>query len=101
MSELGDRRRLFTRLLPRLIDKMIEDGFEPMLGRDGLKHMKNSLHYDGLAVDIDLTLNGEYLPTGIEHEPFGIFWEGLDPLCCWGGRFKDSNHYSITMGGRE
>jgi hypothetical protein len=25
----------------------------------------------------------------------GEFWEGLHPLCRWGGRFNDGNHYSI------
>ena len=95
------RRVLFTSLLPRLIDKMREEGYEPMLGRDGLKHKLLSLHYDGLAIDIDLTKNGVYLDDGKDHQQFGVFWEGLDPLCAWGGRFEDSNHYSIIFGGRK
>jgi len=96
MSELGTRRKLFTRLLPRLIDKMVEDGYDPMLGKDGLKHKVLSLHYDGLAVDIDLTRGGEYLDKTDDHLMFGLFWESQDPLCCWGGRWGDGNHYSIT-----
>jgi hypothetical protein len=100
MSELGDKRKLFTSLLPRLIDKMIADGYEPMIGKDGLPHMKNSLHFEGLAVDIDLTKDNVYLPSGAEHKIFGEFWEGLHASCRWGGRFKDSNHYSITFSGR-
>jgi hypothetical protein len=101
MSELGDRRKLFTSLIPRLIDKMIADGYQPMIGKDGLKHMANSLHFDGLAVDIDLTKDGVYLAQTEDHKPFGEFWESLDTLCSWGGRFKDGNHYSITFQGKR
>jgi hypothetical protein len=99
VSELGDKRKLFTSLLPRLIDKMIADGYQPMIGKDGLKHKNNSLHFDGLAVDIDLCKDGEYLPSGIEHAPFGEFWESLGGS--WGGRFSDANHYSLELGGRK
>lgn len=101
MSELGDKRKLFTKCVAKLLDKMIEDGYEPMLGKDGLKHMANSLHYEGLAVDIDLTKGNVYLSNTEDHRAFGEFWESLDPDCCWGGRFKDGNHYSVTMGGRK
>jgi len=101
MSELGDRRRLFTRCVHQLLGRMLEAGYEPMLGKDGLKHMPNSLHYDGLAVDIDLTKGGQYLSRTEDHRQFGEYWEGLNPLCCWGGRFGDGNHYSVTMGGRK
>jgi hypothetical protein len=80
---------------------MIRDGYEPMIGRDGLKHKVLSLHYEGLAVDIDLTFNNRYLDKSDDHLMFGIFWEGLDPLCCWGGRWKDGNHYSVTYQGRK
>jgi hypothetical protein len=100
MSELGDKRKLFTSLLPRLIDKMIADGYEPMIGKDGLPHMKNSLHFEGLAVDIDLTKDGVYLQATADHQTFGEFWEGLHASCRWGGRFKDGNHYSVTFSGR-
>lgn len=104
MSVLGDKRKLFSRLLPRLIDKMIADGYEPMIGRDGLKHMDGSLHFDGLAVDIDLTKDGAYLTDTMDHYLFGVFWESLHPDCRWGGRFKegaDGNHYSITYQGKS
>ena len=103
MSELGEKRKLFTRLLPRLIDKMLEDGYDPMLGKEGLKHMQSSLHLEGLAKDIDLTKDGKYLTQTEDHKVFGEFWEGLHPDCRWGGRFKasDGNHYSIAYGGRK
>lgn len=102
MSELGDKRKLFTSLIPRLIDKMIADGYQPMIGKDGLKHMANSLHYEGLAMDIDLTKDGVYLADTAAHRPFGEYWESLHIACRWGGRFKkaDGNHYSVAFLGR-
>ena len=39
MSELFDKRAKFTRLIPQLINKMIADGYTPLHGKDGLKHM--------------------------------------------------------------
>ena len=101
MSDLGLRRKLFTKLLPRLIDKMIEDGYEPMLGKDGEKHMLLSLHYEGLAVDIDLTKGGVLLDKTEDHTVFGSYWESLNPLCAWGGRWGDGRHYSIIYAGRK
>jgi hypothetical protein len=101
MSELSEKRKLFTSLIPRLIDKMIADGFEPCLGKDGLPHMKNSLHFEGLAVDIDLFKSDVYLSNTADHQPFGEYWESLSVSCRWGGRFKDGNHYSVTYLGRS
>jgi hypothetical protein len=108
MSELGDKRKKFTRLIIKVLGRMIEDGYEPMIGKDGLKHMSNSLHYDGLAMDIDLTKDGVYLPNTEDHRVFGTYWESLDPDCFWGGPgdkrdglSKDGNHYAITMSGRK
>lgn len=101
MSELGNKRGKFTKYLAKLILHMIEEGYEPRLGRDGLPHMKNSLHYDGLAADIDLIKDGKYLDTTPDHEPFGKYWESLDSDCCWGGWFNDGNHYSVKYMGRK
>ena len=101
MSELGTKRKLFTKCVCKLLQVMLEAGYEPMLGKDGLKHMANSLHFDGLAVDIDLTKDGFYLSDGKDHQQFGEYWETLDKDCRWGGRFSDANHYSVTMGGRS
>ena len=102
MSELGDLRKLFTRCVAQLLVEMLERNYQPMIGKDGLKHMKNSLHYEGLAIDIDLCdKNGKYLANSEDHERFGEFWESLDPRCCWGGRFRERNHYSVTYQGRK
>jgi len=101
MSELGEKRKLGTRCLCLLLEKMLDEGYEPMMGKDGLKHMKNSLHFEGLAWDIDLTKDGEYLKGTEDHQIFGEFWEGLNSDCRWGGRFSDGNHYSVTYQGRK
>ena len=99
MSKLGDARRKFTQMVPLLLTKMIQSGYGPMIGRDGLKHMVGSLHFEGLAVDIDLTLNGVYLSKTSAHEQFGIYWESLGGS--WGGRFSDGNHYSLAYQGKK
>ena len=101
MSELGIKRGKFTKYVAQLINYMIEQGYEPRLGKDGLPHMKNSLHYEGLAVDIDLIKDGVYLDATSDHEQFGRFWESLDSDCAWGGWFNDGNHYSIKYMGRK
>jgi len=106
---LKEKRMLFTQCVVLLIKRMTESGFKPCLGKDGLKHMKNSLHYDGLAVDIDLyDGDGVYLSTTDAHRDFGMYWEGLHELCFWGGNglkqdglYHDGNHYAVTDSGRK
>ena len=103
MSELGTKRRLFTALIVKLLSKMLDENYSPCVGKDGLKHMAGSLHYEGLAMDIDLFDNtGKYLDRTEDHAQFGVYWENLHPDCRWGGRFKkkDGNHYSVTYQGR-
>ena len=61
-----------------------------------------SLHCVRLAVDFNLFKEGKYLSDTLDHEELGEYWESLstpDYRCCWGGRFKDGNHYSIEYGG--
>jgi len=71
---------------------------------DGV-HMVGSLHYLGLAQDLNLFIDERYITDG-SHEAWkglGEFWVGLSPLCRWGGHFGsvDSNHFSITFGGKS
>ena len=40
MSELGDLRKLFTRCVTQLLIRMLDRNYQPMIGKDGLKHMK-------------------------------------------------------------
>lgn len=111
---LLDRQFLFTRLVPVLIMEIHRRGYECTFGdayRDPRVHggvgqrvgygKAYSNHKARLAIDLNLFLDGEYLTTTEDHEPFGIFWEGLHPLTAWGGRFDDGNHYSIEWQGRH
>lgn len=109
---LGQKQRLFAKLVPRLINYIYEQGYEVSFGeayrspeeairmaRLGLG-IRDSLHTQRLAVDLNLFKDNHYLTRTEHHAPFGAFWESLHPLCRWGGRFNDGNHYSLTHGGR-
>jgi hypothetical protein len=65
------------------------------------KGIKNSLHTQRLAIDLNLFKDGVYLSSTESHRPLGEWWEKQDPLCRWGGRFGDGNHYSMTHAGRS
>ena len=108
MLSLAERQRLLVRLLPRLIDFAYANGYELSLGdayRDprthgamgiakGYGHPKSN-HKIRLALDLNLFKDGKFLQGTSDHQPLGEFWEGLHPLCRWGGRFADGNHYSV------
>ena len=122
MSELRKRQALLVKCLGELITYATSQGHELTLGEgyiqtprktragrivdDGV-HMPSSLHYRRLAIDLNLFVrksNGswEYI-TDSGHEVWydlGTFWETLDPMCRWGGRFNDANHVSVSYGGR-
>jgi hypothetical protein len=61
----------------------------------------NSLHCVGLAIDLVLFRNNRPLWATKHYQELGEFWESLDPLCSWGGRFNDGGHFSIQHGGRR
>lgn len=109
---LGEKQRLFARLIPRLIDKAHEFGFEVTLGdafRDPRVFGKLgakvgygaafSCHKLKLAIDLNLFRNGAFLDKTEHHRPLGEWWELQHPDACWGGRFEDGNHYSMTHEG--
>jgi hypothetical protein len=108
---LGEKQRLLTKLLPRLLDKAHELGYELTLGdayRDprafGVLGVKKnyghafSCHKQRLAIDLNLFKDGVFLTKTEDHEPLGEYWESLHELCRWGGRFDDGNHYEIVSG---
>ena len=96
-----EKRCLFTRNLAKLIEFIFQQGYEAAIDRDGLKHMKNSLHYDGLAKDIILYKDGNYLVVSSEYHFAGEYWKSLHALNRWGGDFPgDGNHFSMEDGGR-
>lgn len=64
------------------------------------KGIKDSLHCKRLAIDLNLfDSGGNYLSETKSYEQFGIYWESLDPLNRWGGRFKraDGNHFQRNL----
>lgn len=112
MSEetLGQKQRRFARMLPRLIDKAHELGFEVSLGdayRDPRVFGKVgeklgygnplSAHKERLAIDLNLFKDGRWLPNTEDHRPLGEWWK--EQGGSWGGDFGDGNHYSIEHNG--
>jgi hypothetical protein len=104
--------RLFVSLLPKLISYAYAMGYELTLGdgyRDprafgaigetkGYGHSKSG-HKQRLAVDFNLFKEGVFLPDTASHAFLGDYWERLHPLCRWGGKFADGNHYSMERDG--
>lgn len=109
---LGNKQRKFTRLLPLLLNKAHELGYEVTLGdayrdprvfgRAGIAKgygRKESNHKRRLAIDLNLFKEGVYLRETEDHRELGEYWESLDVDCCWGGQFNDGNHYSLKYNG--
>lgn len=109
---LGEQQRLFAKLVPRLMDKILQSGYEFTLGdafRDprvfgeigehqGYGHPK-SAHKRRLAIDLNLFKDGVYLDKTEHHKAFGAWWKKQHKLCRWGGDFEDGNHYSMERDG--
>lgn len=102
----------FAKLVPRLIDKAVELGFDVTLGdayRDprvhgavgvklGYGHSRSG-HKQRLAIDLNLFRDGVFLTSTEAHQELGEWWEQQHPLARWGGRFDDGNHYSFEYQG--
>lgn len=110
--KLGKKQEVFMRLLPSLINKAHELGFEIRGGdlfRDPRSHgligskkgygYKNSCHKLKLAIDLNLFKDGVFARFTNDHKELGEWWEKQHPDCRWGGRFNDGNHYSLTHWG--
>jgi hypothetical protein len=111
-SKLLTLQWTFSRQVPLLISKAHELGYEVVGGdwfRDARVHGKLgiklgygnafSCHKIALAIDLNLFKNGVYLTETEDHRPLGEWWEKQHVLNCWGGRFGDGNHYSMTYEG--
>lgn len=100
--KLIDAQQQFSRMVPRLIDKAHELGFEVTLG-DCFRGPSipygnpNSLHKVRLAIDLNLFFDGKFLQETADHRQLGEWWESVGGS--WGGRFNDGNHYSLAFGG--
>lgn len=115
---LPEKQRIFPRLLAKLIEFAYSKGYEITMGecwrspetaalyaKSG-KGIKNSLHCERIAVDLNIFKNGVWSQEPKDYKVLGDYWKGLGgPLfeTCWGGDFtsKDNDHYSISDGGRK
>lgn len=112
---MGQKQRLFTRLIGELIDWAYLEGYELTFGdayRDERVHGKygekgsysasKSLHKLRLACDLNLFINGQYQTSTEAYRPLGEYWESLHELCEWGGSGDraDGNHFSLSHDGR-
>lgn len=59
---------------------------------NGILH---SVHCDRLAQDMQMFKDGAWLTDEAPYRELGNFWRTLDPLCRWGGDFRDPDHFSI------
>jgi hypothetical protein len=105
---LGEKQRLFSKLLAQLVLWAYENNYEISQG-DGYRDPRcfgskgetkgygnpYSLHKDRLAHDYNLFIEGEYQISTEAHRPLGEYWESLHPDCSWGGHWDDGNHYSF------
>lgn len=110
---LREKQSLFVRLVAKLIIRAEELGYElsfgetyrtpeqAILNAKAGKGIKNSLHTERLAVDLNLFKDGRFLGSTEDHRKLGEWWETLHPDCRWGGRFQDGNHYSLSPDGKR
>ena len=98
---LYKKQAKFSKMVGLLLLYADSMGYDVTLGDAYAKtgHMKDSLHYSRLAIDLNLFKDGKYLTKTEDHEPLGIFWESIGGS--WGGRFNDGNHYSLEHEGRR
>lgn len=106
MSKLQQLQFEFSRAVAKLIQYANDEGYE-VVGEYWFRCLEcpvgkeNSLHKKCLAIDLGLFKDGKYLTKTEDHRPLGEYWETLHPHACWGGRFRDGNHYSFKYGGMK
>lgn len=112
---LSEKQRIFTSLVGRFLDDLAMHGFSATFGeayrppemaeiyvKEG-KGIKNSLHTQRLAIDLNIFSNGILITEKENLLLFGELWESyssVDIKCCWGGHFSnpDCDHFSIEHG---
>lgn len=108
-SELLQLQWKFMRMVPKLIDKAHELGFEVTVGdafrdprlhgavgvNEGYGHPK-STHKVRLAIDLNLFCDGSYIMTDMGHRDLHKFWVSIGgaPMI-----ESDPNHYSLAYQG--
>jgi hypothetical protein len=57
---------------------------------------RTSRHKAKCAIDLNLReRDGGMVTTTDGHAVLGAWWENQHPMCRWGGRYNDGNHYEI------
>jgi hypothetical protein len=112
--KLLEKQFLFAECLSNFILTLIEMGYRVKIGevlrtkemaeiyaQHGMG-IKNSNHLLSIAVDLQLFKNNIWLTRTEDYEPAGELWESYSTKeveFCWGGRFGDSDHFSIAHNG--
>jgi len=97
---LRKKQSRFVLMVSLLIDYAYHCGYELTFGDAWAQsgHKNNSLHYDRLAIDLNLFKDGQYMLSTEDHRKLGEFWEQIGGS--WGGHYDDGNHYSLEHEGR-
>jgi hypothetical protein len=111
---LGEKQRLFAKLVGQLIDHIYSIGYEVTIG-EALRTpeqaainaksgagISNSNHIIKLAIDLNLFKNGIWLKKTEDFLLIGAWWKQQHELARWGGDFKsrpDGNHFSLEHNG--
>jgi hypothetical protein len=59
--------------------------------KEGKSLTSHSMHLQGLAMDIILFIDGEFITDSAKYKPLGDYWVSLDPNNRWGGDFNKDN----------
>jgi hypothetical protein len=92
---LREEQSRFALMVGKLIVYAYGQGFEITFGDiypARFKHKANGQHPKGLAIDLNLFKQGEWLSDGTGHDILHDYWDSL------GGSkriMKDLNHYSV------
>ena len=91
---LRQRQSEFVRMVALLLQYATLQGYEITFGDAWATngHIRDSLHYSRLAIDLNLFKDGKYLTKTKDHWKLGMFWKSLGGS--WGGDWDDGNHYS-------
>lgn len=111
MSQLLIKQQQFAKMIPSLLSKAFELGYEVKIlecqrtkaqanaNAEASIGISRSLHLDCLAIDLALFKGTQYLTEFKDYLPLGEFWESIGGS--WGGRFHnvDSDHFSLMFNG--
>lgn len=105
---LSQQQQKFSLDVAKLINFIYENGYSCTFGetyrtkeqaliyaKEG-KGIIDSLHCQRLAVDLNIFDPSQKLLTNTkDYEKFGIYWESIDPINRWGGKFTraDGDHF--------